>query len=112
MRRGVALGADKPHLQTRKTEAQQPGHSFRVPHLVGNRARAQSQVLKESLSPGLHYPLPAYYLSAGDTVQAWLDGEGADTFEGQCIAQFSGPQYCVVGEVGPRKARSMRVFRD
>ena len=60
-------GTDKPHLQMRETEAQQPGHSFRVLQLVGNRAGAQSQVLKENLSPGLRYPLPAYYLLAGDT---------------------------------------------
>ena len=46
----MGLGTDKPDLQMRKTEVQQAGHSFRVPQLGGNRARAHSQVLKAPLS--------------------------------------------------------------
>lgn len=107
MRRGVGLGTDKPHLQMRKTEAQQAGHSFRVPQLGGNRARAHPQVLKENLTQGsiIRSPLPTFW-------QAWLDEERADTFEGQWITQFRGPQYCVVGVgIDPGKAGRMRVFR-
>lgn len=63
MRCGVGLGTDKPHLQVRKTEAQQAGHSFRVPQLGGNRARAHPQVLRENLTHGsiIHSPLPTFW---------------------------------------------------
>ena len=45
-------------------------------------------------------------------IQEWLGKEGADTFEGQWIAQFSGPRYCGGGGIDPPKARRMRAFRD
>ena len=108
----MGLGTDKPHLQMRKTKVQQAGHSFRVPQLGGNRARAHSQVLKENSTHGsiIHFPLPSFWQET--PIQVWLDEERADTFQGQWITQFSGPQYCVVGVgIDPGKARGMRVFR-
>lgn len=38
------LRAEKPHLQMRKTEAQQSGSLFKLPQLVEDGARAQTQV--------------------------------------------------------------------